>query len=480
MRLRAAAVAIILLGAGLRLWALGRQGLWYDEAVTAHLLDGSVGRLLNRLPHSESTPPLYYLVTWAWVRAFGMSEVGLRSLSAVAGVLTIPVAYAAGRAFVGRRAGLAAAALVAVNPLLVWYSQEARSYALLVLLTALSLWAFARRRLAWWATAAVAALLTHYFAVFVLFPQAVVLLCDRRKRLVHRILAGAVVAGTGCGLLALALTQDRRRYWFLHRPLPFRAEQAIRQLLLGFTPPAGVLVAVVVGVIALAAAVVALRRPDRRGVATAAAVGASAVGVPLLLAVAGADYVNTRNLIAAVVPFAVVVGAGLSTHRAGVAVLGAALALSVSTVVQVHGDALAQRPPWNRVAAALRSGPGPHAIRLDGSRTWARPLNWYLPRTWWIRAGGARVAEVDVVRRIPTAADCPGSTWWGAECDVGARPALAGPPARGFRLARRQVVAGFEIARYVSPVPRLIRASRKLLLRSARARSVTSTRTVAW
>ncbi len=470
MRLRAVAVAILVLGAGLRLWALGRQGLWYDEAVTAHLLDGSVGRLLARLPHSESTPPLYYLVAWGWVRAFGMSEAGLRSLSAVAGTLTVPVACAAGQALVGRRAGLAAAALVAVNPLLIWYSQEARSYALLVLLTALSLWAFARRRLAWWAAAAVAALLTHYFALFVILPQAVLLLAERRRRLAHRVLACAAVALTGCGLLALALTQDQRRYWFVDRPLPFRAEQVVRQLLVGFTPPAGAMVAVLAGVIALGAGLVALRRPGRRGAALAAAVAASAVGLPLLLAVAGADYVNTRNVIAAIVPLAVVVGAGLSAHRAGVVALAVLLGLSVSVVVGLHGDALAQRPPWNQVAAALRPGPGRHAIRLDGSRSWARPLNWYLPRTWWIRARGARVAEIDVVRRIPTAADCHGSTWWGAECDVGARPALTRPPARGFRLARRQAVAGFEIARYVSPAPRWIPAGRKLLLRRSRVR----------
>src|SRR5438876_576650 len=83
---------------------------------------------------SGRTPPFYYMLAWGWAKLFGTGEVGLRSLSALAGTLTIPAAYAAGRALSSRRAGLIAAALFAVNPLLVWYSQEARAYALLALL----------------------------------------------------------------------------------------------------------------------------------------------------------------------------------------------------------------------------------------------------------------------------------------------------------------------------------------------------------
>ena len=58
---------------------------------------------------------------------------GLRSLSALAGTLTVPVCYAAGRTLVSHRAGMIVAALSAVSPLLVWYSQEARAYGLFVL-----------------------------------------------------------------------------------------------------------------------------------------------------------------------------------------------------------------------------------------------------------------------------------------------------------------------------------------------------------
>src|SRR5207302_582458 len=87
----------------------------YDEATTAWLLRGSPGQLLSRLPHTESTPPLYYLLAWGRVRLFGDTQTGLRSLSALAGVATVPLAFAAARELADRRLALFAAALAGVG-----------------------------------------------------------------------------------------------------------------------------------------------------------------------------------------------------------------------------------------------------------------------------------------------------------------------------------------------------------------------------
>src|SRR3954469_14191994 len=175
-----ALAAITLLGALLRFLTLGHQSYWGDEGATVGLIRMGLGDMLGAIPDSESTPPLYYVLAWGWTRLFGSSgEWGLRSLSALAGTATIPVLYAAVCTLVTRRAALIAAALAACSPLLVWYSQESRAYALLGLATALTLWFFARalagRRhaLAWWAGAAAVALATHYFAAFVVVLQAV-------------------------------------------------------------------------------------------------------------------------------------------------------------------------------------------------------------------------------------------------------------------------------------------------------------------
>ena len=74
----------------------------------------------------ETNPPLYFVLGWLWARVFGTGEVGLRSLSALIGTAVIPIAYLCGRELVSRRAGLVAAALAALSPFMIWYSQEAQ------------------------------------------------------------------------------------------------------------------------------------------------------------------------------------------------------------------------------------------------------------------------------------------------------------------------------------------------------------------
>ena len=140
-------VALTALAAALRFPTLGLQSYRHDEAVTAgRVLVSSLSGTMHLVWTSESTPPLYYVLAWLWSHLFGVHEFGLRSLSALFGTATVPVSYLAGRELIGRRAGLAVAAIVAVNPVLVWYSQDARAYALLVLLSTAALLFFLRAR----------------------------------------------------------------------------------------------------------------------------------------------------------------------------------------------------------------------------------------------------------------------------------------------------------------------------------------------
>ncbi len=89
---------------------------------------------MDRIGASESTPPLFYLLTWGWSQAAGDGEAAMRTVSALALIAAVPVAYAALAAPVGpTRAALAAAALLAVSPLIAWYALDARAYGLLVL-----------------------------------------------------------------------------------------------------------------------------------------------------------------------------------------------------------------------------------------------------------------------------------------------------------------------------------------------------------
>ena len=131
---------LIAIGAAMRFASLSEQSFHHDEVITvARILPGGFIDMLKAVKEYESNPPLYYTLAWGWTKAFGTGEFGLRSLSACFGLATVPVAYCVGAELSSRRAGLIAAALVAVNPMLIWYSQEARSYAVLVFFCAVSL-----------------------------------------------------------------------------------------------------------------------------------------------------------------------------------------------------------------------------------------------------------------------------------------------------------------------------------------------------
>ena len=203
---------LTLLAAGLRFATLGVQSYHHDEIVTAsRILRGGFGHAMDAVGFSESAPPLYYAVAWVWTQVTGTGEFGLRSISALAGVATVPVAYLAALELRGRRAGLMAAALVAVNPMLLWYSQEARAYSLFVLLCAVSLLYCVRalrrgrrRDVVLWGVASGLALATHYFAVFPIAAEALWLLRRRRRGSLPGL---GIVGLSGLALAPLAVHQ---------------------------------------------------------------------------------------------------------------------------------------------------------------------------------------------------------------------------------------------------------------------------------
>ncbi|MEA2145020.1 MAG: mannosyltransferase, partial [Solirubrobacteraceae bacterium] len=173
-------LAVIVIAAVLvRLPSLGNS-LFGDELssyfiVTHHSLGGIV-RLLDG--HSvDLTPPMYFLLA-RLVEHLGDSPLALRAVPMAAGTATVPLTYLFGLRTVGRRAGLVGAGLTALSPFLVFYSTEARAYALVMALvvgsTLCLLRALEAGRPAWWAGYALlacGAMYTHYTAVFVLVAQ---------------------------------------------------------------------------------------------------------------------------------------------------------------------------------------------------------------------------------------------------------------------------------------------------------------------
>ena len=81
---------LVLVAAALRLPTLGLQSFWYDEMLTASLVRRGFTEMLAHLT-DDAHPPLYYVLAWLWINVAGSGEVGLRSLSALLGVATVPI-----------------------------------------------------------------------------------------------------------------------------------------------------------------------------------------------------------------------------------------------------------------------------------------------------------------------------------------------------------------------------------------------------
>ncbi len=408
------------LGVGVRFASLGIQSFHHDEAITAmRVIPGSFGEMLHSVRVSESNPPLYYTLAWGWAKAFGTDEAGLRSLSALFGAATVPVGYLIGRQLATRRAGLVLAALVAVNPMLIWYSQEARSYSLLVFFGAVSLFFFARaldtrrgRDLLVWALASALALGSHYFAVFAVGIEAVWLLVALRARWRVVLPALAGVGAVGLALLPLIDAQVNPTHidWIENSPLASRIWETAVSFLAGETghviaaAPRDRYALVPMLLVGVALGLVALRGEHReqRGALLGLALGLGVVALSTVAALVGKDYVIERNLLPALLPLmaAAAIGFGAAAARRIGPLLAVALcAYWLAFDVYVTQTPNLQRPDFRTVTEEL--GP-PH----NGRRaivTWklaADPVRYYLhDQAVRIYDGGARIREISVLRK---------------------------------------------------------------------------------
>jgi mannosyltransferase len=141
--LRFTLLGILLLAAFLRFYRLDAQSFWNDEGNSARLSERTTNLIIEGTA-SDIHPPGYYLLLHYWRAAFGHSEFALRALSAVAGLALVLFTYLLGRQLFGQTAGLMAAFLGAIAPFAVYYSQEARMYALLGVLAAASTYLLVR------------------------------------------------------------------------------------------------------------------------------------------------------------------------------------------------------------------------------------------------------------------------------------------------------------------------------------------------
>ena len=169
-------LAIVLaIGAFVRLLYITKASIWHDEGYTMMLINFSPLYIIARTAR-DVHPPLYYLVTHFWQGAFGSSELAIRSLSAVFGLVTIVFCYLLMRRLFGEGTARLAALFVALGPFAVRYSDEARMYGMAAMLVVIATYLVVRiattknaSHKLWilYGITLAAGLYTHYYTLFI-------------------------------------------------------------------------------------------------------------------------------------------------------------------------------------------------------------------------------------------------------------------------------------------------------------------------
>lgn len=358
---------------------------------------------------------------------------------------------------------LGAGGLIAVNPLAHWFSQEARSYALFVLVSAVA-WAALLRAAGrpttqslWiWAVAAVAAAWTHYFGVVLLLVgwTAIAVVLDagaagRRRTALRPMVPPAVASAVGVAALApIAINQQSTGMYeaiSAVKGLPARIVETPKQFAVGYNAPAEVLVgALVVLVLVVLVAAGAWPRGGRatRGTVLLGLTGAVWV-LPMVPLVGGFDVVLTRNYVLLMPPLIVLAALGAwRIGRRGAVAVGAVALVQLVILVLVAVTPTYQREDWRGLMRAAEAGqPGPELLLIGAYQKPA--ATYYSPML--VAPDLAQPVAVRSVAVVDRLAD-----------GEALEPVDPPPPPAGFTLARTEQRDQWRVFVWTAPVPTVI------------------------
>jgi hypothetical protein len=391
------------IGAALRLVVL-HDSLFADELSTYWIISGrSLGGVVSTVhTDAEITPPLFFTLSWLATRIDLTAEM-LRLPSFIAGVATIPLVYLVGSRAVGRAAALLAAALTALSPFMIYYSAEARGYALMVGLSLLStlamLVAVDDRRARWWvlyAASSCAAVYTHYTAVFVLGAQLAWLLWARPEARRAGLLAnlGAIIGFLPwlSGVTADLNSPTTKILGALEPFTPHAVGIALEHWLLGYPykfvhlgsiPGAPGLVLIGAGMALAIIAIAARGRrrtwsiagADRRIVLIVALAFAAPVG-EAAVSLVGNDVFGTRNLAASWPGMALLISAVVMAGRYPIRIPAAVLVVAGFGVGAARMlEPTHRRPDYDAAARFIAQHSLPRDAVIDAAVVSPGPLN---------------------------------------------------------------------------------------------------------
>lgn len=157
------------------------QTFWRDEAFSYFMAKKSIIEIIF-FTAKDFNPPLYYLFLHFWMKVFGSTEIALRSLSIVFYWGTVYVVFLFLNKIFKMRERKASFYLILfiINPLLLYYSFEARMYTMLAFLATLSYYAFYKKDRRLYLFSTIAGLFTHYFMLLVVFSQLFFLIINKK------------------------------------------------------------------------------------------------------------------------------------------------------------------------------------------------------------------------------------------------------------------------------------------------------------
>lgn len=396
---------VTLVGAALRLADLGGKSFWLDEAFSVALARTAWPAFARVVRTSEANMGLYYLMLRGWMH-LGESEATIRLLSAFAGIATIPTVYVLGRRLFDRRAGLIGALVLALDPLHLALSQDARSYPLAILLVACSTLAFThlvgnstpRRTEAYgseapphadggtgWSIAYVigsaAAVYAHFYAALVLVAQYGSLVRRRTGTVpARRLIACAIgIGGLVMPLVVFVVGGQHANLAWLRGEIPYvltHLGQWVR------APIAIVAVPYVVLLVALAWG--AMRAARRGGGWSYWLIGlwfAAPVTIPLVVSALFRPVFEFRYAAVAIPAVALAAGAVLAQVRGR---RPAMLALLCVVLLEGTGDwiyfARVQKEDWRDATRAVLAAARPGDVAIFYAPYVRRPFDYYVRR----------------------------------------------------------------------------------------------------
>jgi 4-amino-4-deoxy-L-arabinose transferase-like glycosyltransferase len=405
---------LTLLALALRLVRLDAQSLWLDEVLSVIR-----AQVIPEVPEAylfAGHGPLYFYVLAPFV-ALGDGEVLARLPSVLAGAALVPVGWRVGAELVGRREGLLAAAVVALSPFAVWYSQETRYVAVFMLFGGLSLLAAHRfvrlgtlRAGAAYLVATLLTIAAFVGGIFLVAGQtAWALLAGGWRRIAPWIAVQAVLGllflawflpayGVDAGDLAQPEGVSRLRAGSQRPEEPVQMGYALYAFTAGLSwgpsvrelhddvslrtvrrRAPEVLVAVALGaLVGIAGVARAFRRAPRGAWLLLAAIAFPVGAAYALAAVSGLPF-NVRYTAGGFLPFAVLLGAGLASWverpRAGVVVVVAFFLLLAASLARYWFEPRYAREDSRAAAAALARHRAANELLVVGTST--EPLDFY-------------------------------------------------------------------------------------------------------